>query len=351
MRLLIVDDEIWSRQLVKNILNWREYGFGEICEAGNGEEAIKILEDKHIDLIITDMRMPKIDGALLLQYLRDCGYDSEVIVMSGYEDYKYLHEALKTKAIDYLLKPVVKRELISAVQTGIERINENQSYQYIEEILRRDDLKNDFNKYYQIKNQIYKALITFDEKELILSIETLEKFFLEIKINENLVKYIYADLLRFTAKLYRDYNIEGFIKISDNKPEIQKIIGSIMHISKMIVDAIKPRKVDVFAVQKYIDSHFSETISLADIAVIFHVSKEYLSRLFKKEVGVSVQNYVTDKRIDYSKRLLIRHTSLSISTVCIMSGYSDLQYFYRVFKKRTNSTPIEFRRNNINIIQ
>lgn len=351
MRLLIVDDEVWSRQLIKNILKWDEYGFNEIYEAGNGEEAITILEKRQINLIITDMRMPKIDGALLLQYLRDRGYDSEVIVMSGYEDYKYLHEALKTKAIDYLLKPVIKHELISAVQTGIERISENQSYQYIEEILRRDDLKNDFNKYYEVKNRIFKSLINIDEKELVLAIELLEKLFLEIKINDNLVQYIFSDLQRFTSKLYRDYNIDGFTVVTSDNPKIERIISSIMHISKTIKESLIPKKIDVFSVQKYIDNHFSETISLADIAVIFHVSKEYLSRLFKKEVGVSVQNYVTDKRIEYSKRLLVRHSSLSISTVCIMSGYRDLQYFYRVFKKRTCSTPIEYRNSNINIIQ
>lgn len=351
MKLLIVDDEIWSRQLIKNILKWHEYGFDEIYEAGNGEEAITLLKQKQINLIITDMRMPKIDGALLLQHLRDSGYDSEVIVMSGYEDYKYLHEALKTKAIDYLLKPVVKKELISAVETGIERIVENQSYQYIEDILRRDDLKNDFNRYYLIKNHIFKSLITFEEKELIQSIDTLEKFFLDIETNDNLVQYIFSDLKRFTKKLYKDYNIKGFADISNDHHKIETIITRIMHISKIINETSVLKKIDVFAVQKYIDNYFSEAISLADIAAIFHVSKEYLSRLFKKEVGVSVQNYVTDKRIEYSKRLLSRHSSLSVTTISIMSGYSDLQYFYRVFKKRTNLTPIEYRECNINIIQ
>ncbi len=349
MRLLIVDDEIWSRQLIKKVLPWIEYGFNEIIEASNGLEAIKVYKSKQIDLTITDMRMPGLDGAQLLQYIRSNDYNTEVIVMSGYEDYKYLHEALKTKAIDYLLKPVVKQDLIKAVRTGIDKINENLNYTYIEELLQREDLKHEFNKYYEIKNSIFKGLVTSNEVELLMSIEKFEQECFQTEVSNSITKYILSDMTRFIQKINKDYIITEQTIIQTQFQSFAEIKDSILIISEMIKDSSTYKKIDVLEVQKYIDNHFTEAISLSDIADMFHISKEYLSRLFKKEVGDSVQNYVLDRRINYSKKLLKRHQTLSISTISVMSGYTDIQYYYRVFKKRTGNTPLEYRNTGISI--
>lgn len=349
MRLLIVDDEVWSRQLIKKILPWVDFGFNEIMEAGNGVEAIEIYKNKQIDLTITDMRMPGIDGAQLLQYIRNNDYNTEVIVMSGYEDYKYLHEALKTKAIDYLLKPVVKQDLIKAVHSGIDRINENLSYTYIEEILEREDLKHEFNKYYEIKNSLYKGLSTSNEVEWLKSLEVLEKECFQREIDDSFTKYILADMSRFIIKIYKDYMMNGSLLVQRQLQSFAEVKESVVKIAVTIKESRSYQRIDLLEVQKYIDNHFTETISLTDIADIFHVSKEYLSRLFKKEVGISVQNYVLDRRINYSKKLLKRHNSLSISTISVMSGYTDLQYYYRVFKNRTGMTPVAYRNTEISI--
>ncbi len=125
----------------------------------------------------------------------------------------------------------------------------------------------------------------------------------------------------------------------------------IMKICVHIKDITLKEKIDILDIQKYIDNHFYETINLVDIAKKYHVSKEHLSRIFKKEVGVSVQNYIIEKRIEYAKRLLMRNGLLSIKTISIMSGYLDLQYFYRVFKRKVGVTPSDYRTSNINIIQ
>lgn len=351
MRLLIVDDELWSRQLIKKVIHWNDYGFNELSEATNGEEAITLLEKYPFSLIITDMRMPKVDGAQLLQYVREHDYSCEIIVMSGYEDYKYLHEALKTKAIDYLLKPVVKAELVSAVKRATDIIKENQSYEYIEEILRNEDLKFELNKYYELKNIIYKALITVDEKKLLTELDQLEDLIKSKEMNNQLSEFIYTDMHRFLIRLEDEYYLEGAINHNYSAFNFTSLQKSLLMMMQAIIDKDVYKKVQILDVQKYIDNHFTESITLADIADIYHVSKEHLSRLFKKQVGMSVQQYITNKKITYAKRLLKKHQALSISTVSVMSGYIDVQYFYRVFKKETMLTPIQFRDKNINIIQ
>lgn len=351
MKLLIVDDEVWSRQLIKKIVDWNTYGINEILEASNGEEAITIFKENNIALTITDMRMPVIDGAELLRYIREEDILTEVIVMSGYEDYKYLHEALKTKAVDYLLKPVVKEELINAINNAIDRINETHSYKHIEEILRREDLRNEFNSYYELKNLLFKSLITVKENQLIQYLDEIEDKFIKTQLSEKFVEFVVLDLNRLVHRLYKDYSMKESSVIELNEMGYSEIRDEILKICIRIKDVSYKSKIDILDIQKYIDNHFYETINLVDIAKKYHVSKEHLSRLFKKEVGVSVQNYIIEKRIEYSKRLLMRNGMLSIKTISIMSGYLDLQYFYRVFKRKVGITPSKYRNDNINIIQ
>lgn len=350
MQVLIVDDEVWSRQLIKKVVDWTSLGFTEVYEASNGKEAISILEDKPIALTITDMRMPNLDGADLMKHIRSKDYQTEIIVMSGYEDYNYLHEALKTKAIDYLLKPIVKSELLQAVERAIDIILENQGYKHIEEVLQNEDLKFELNKYYEIKNLLYKALIVCDQKKLILQLDRLET--LLRKENQNpLFDYMMIDMSRFIARLYKEYKMKEFDQETIDKQSFDDMQERLFKIMDVIVNKEVYKKVQILDVQTYIDAHYTESITLADIAEIFHVSKEHLSRLFKKQVGTSVQQYITNKKIAYAKYLMKKHSSLSISTVSVMSGYIDLQYFYRVFKKETGLTPVKYKSMNINIIQ
>jgi len=287
----------------------------------------------------------------LLQYIREEDILTEVIVMSGYEDYKYLHEALKTKAVDYLLKPVVKEDLIKAIKTALDRINETHSYKHIEEILRREDLRSEFNAYFEVKNLLFKSLIATKENQLIEYLDQLEKRFIKSTLSDKFVEFIVLDMNRFVHRLYKDYSLMNQENLDVAAMDFYEIRDEIVKICIYIKEISMRQKIDTFEIQKYIDNHFYETINLVDIAEKYHVSKEHLSRLFKKEVGVSVQNYIIDKRIEYSKRLLMRNGMLSIKTISIMSGYLDLQYFYRVFKKKVGVTPMEYRNDNINIIQ
>lgn len=93
---------------------------------------------------------------------------------------------------------------------------------------------------------------------------------------------------------------------------------------------------------QYIQSNFTENISLNDIAEELEISTYYLSRLFKSKTGMNYIDYLTDIRLTYAKHLLIE-TNESIQNVCITSGYMDPNYFSRIFKKRVGVTPREYK--------
>lgn len=92
----------------------------------------------------------------------------------------------------------------------------------------------------------------------------------------------------------------------------------------------------------WIDSHTGEKISLKDVAYEFNYSREYLSRYFKQEMGVTMQEYINRAKIDSAKTLL-RSTDLSTATISQRLGFEDTKYFFRLFKKYEHVTPREYR--------
>ncbi len=92
----------------------------------------------------------------------------------------------------------------------------------------------------------------------------------------------------------------------------------------------------------YIDQNFSKDLSLDDVSRSVNISPYYFSKLFKEEAGENFIEYLTKIRIAHAKDLL-KNPALSIKEICIMSGYSDPNYFSRIFKKQENVTPSEYR--------
>jgi YesN/AraC family two-component response regulator len=96
-------------------------------------------------------------------------------------------------------------------------------------------------------------------------------------------------------------------------------------------------------IKEYIESHFSEKITLDNLAAQFYINKFYLSRLFKEQFGISVNNYLLQLRTTRAKQLL-RFSDLSIEQIGQRCGMDDANYFSRMFKKIEGSTPGEYRR-------
>jgi two-component system, response regulator YesN len=106
MKALIVDDEKHVREGLLLLAEWEKYGIDTILEAEDGEEAIKLINEYHPEIIFTDMRMPKRDGINLLKWIHSSNLNSKTIVVSGYDDFEYLRNAIYYKSFDYLLKPI-----------------------------------------------------------------------------------------------------------------------------------------------------------------------------------------------------------------------------------------------------
>ncbi|MEF3302971.1 response regulator transcription factor [Paenibacillus sp. GYB003] len=125
MNVLIVDDEPIIRVGLKALVDWERHGFRLAGEAADGVEALEQLRSKPIDIVITDIRMPRMDGLALMREAKAVRGDVGLLVLSCLDDFAYVKEAMKLGAQDYILKPTMEpEELLAILQTVRAKLDE-----------------------------------------------------------------------------------------------------------------------------------------------------------------------------------------------------------------------------------
>jgi len=136
VKLLVVDDEDFTREGIADSLQGN-YGIVDIAQADCGESAIEVINSFKPDIMITDVRMPRMDGIELASRVRDMMPDCKIIFMSGYSDKTYLKSAISLKALNYIEKPIDLEELRDALrQAGTLRLEEMKSLQHADHLTR-----------------------------------------------------------------------------------------------------------------------------------------------------------------------------------------------------------------------
>lgn len=125
-RLLVADDEYWTREKLRSMLNWEEYQIVFMKPAENGEEVLTRLQEEQVDILITDINMPFVNGVELVKVVKEKYPQVVVFVVSGYDDFSYVKETLMAGAINYLLKPVSKVDLVNAISNALEIIGKQE---------------------------------------------------------------------------------------------------------------------------------------------------------------------------------------------------------------------------------
>lgn len=115
-KIIIVDDEEEIRLGIIKKIDWKSYGFQIIGEAENGQEALEKAEKLQPDIIMTDIRMPFMDGLELGKKLSEVMPSSKIIVFSGCDDFEYAQKAIRLNVIEYVLKPINSVELIEMLK-------------------------------------------------------------------------------------------------------------------------------------------------------------------------------------------------------------------------------------------
>ena len=163
-------------------------------------------------------------------------------------------------------------------------------------------------------------------------------------------KYSSAQMAMDAAIKYgldKDKMLDAYYKL----PMIDKqCIDSAISLLKMLIYYITSEKffrydhsVQFDSIDKYIEDHICEKITVEDICNHFHIPRHLLYATFEKEAGDSIQEYIIKKRIRKAQHML-RNTNMSVSQISIRVGYPEYNYFFRIFKERTGTTPLQYRK-------
>ncbi len=155
LKVYIADDEEVVRQGLKNIIDWEGLGFDICGEASNGLVAYNDIKKLLPDLILVDIRMPKLQGLDLASQLREDGFTGHIIVLSGYSEFKYAQEAIRCDVDYYLTKPIEEEELYTSVQN-------------IKNLIQKQQIHTEHHNYYQekAKAKIIEDMMKIEGKSL-----------------------------------------------------------------------------------------------------------------------------------------------------------------------------------------
>lgn len=153
---IIADDENKVAQLIKKLVSWDELGMDLIAITHNGSEALELIRKYQPDVVITDIRMPEIDGLELIRQVKELKLGTKFVVISGYRYFEYAHSALKYGVEDYLIKPINKDEL-NQVLRKITKEKLNDMRNHSNQVLIQDQLHKSRNA---LHRELVEKLIT-----------------------------------------------------------------------------------------------------------------------------------------------------------------------------------------------
>jgi two-component system response regulator YesN len=200
--VFITDDEISIREGLKCIIDWESLGFTICGEAGNGSDALSEILAKQPDLVLLDIRMPKMHGIDVIIAAREHGFTGKFILLSGYSDFGYAQTAIRYGVDFYLTKPIDEDELSQAI------VN-------VKSVLDQERQNDKYVNQYKIKakNVIIQELLTnsFSEEDSSLSTEDVKQLNLDAQVYQVVIyenfnrkisdlAYDFADLLKITNK-------------------------------------------------------------------------------------------------------------------------------------------------------
>ncbi|MFF2483869.1 response regulator [Paenibacillus sp. NPDC058071] len=532
IKVVIADDENKPRKAVVNMGNWNDLGL-VYAEVTNGTELVEYVAKYRPEIVVTDLRMPGISGVELLQALRDYDEQIQVIVISGYDEFEYMKQAIVTKVVDYLMKPFSKEQLNSALSKAINeveslrqrRLQTELAIQYYKEeamtqlsegrafnmdnfreltgIPLREELfyqvtmlrianftylskrfgsdhkllsfevTNVLNKLIEKRGIVFQSggedyecgmLLYRNSIDLDYTKTLLEEIVAQLRTSLNIGVFIgagecyygvsqigdsYQEALLALKRssfrqgggigLYRELNITsltdtllsdqgkkidllGVAVLNGNMGyirewikscyteiaalpmiqitsmtdllmriwrELEQLVGSeyidivdrprllkkAQEIEQQLqveleltalrelcfsfiseVELITKRKQSyqdweqgvIYDIRAYIENHFNEKVSLQDLADRFYISRESISRLYKKIFGTNLFNHIIQLKIDQAKLMLMDERHVKVREIVDMLGFTDESHFSKTFKKYTGQSPSAYRNKYTN---
>lgn len=342
MKIILVDDDRMALDGISRMLHWDRFGGQLMGCATSGDEAVTLLEEHHPDVVISDIRMPGMDGLDLARYLYEHCPNTRMILISGHGEFEYAQRALQYQVTDYILKPITRAKLNSLEERlaaiSAELTADVPPWYACDEALRTQVSqalhKGDMAAMGEllISNDVFRSL---SDRRDVLGIQLLNYLFL---YQEELGKD------RASLDAMRQKAMEEYWKLTTQQERLAYLATQYYD----LMEYAETRKSEYanpivsYCLQAIQDNYSDSNFNISNLADTLHLSLSYLSTVFKNATGQNISNYLSARRLERAQALL-RDASIPIKDVCFSSGYDDPRYFAKFFKKHTCMTPSEFR--------
>lgn len=391
-KILIVDDEYLVRRGLRETVDWSVLDAEIVAECENGRQAIAEVERCRPDLIISDVRMPVMDGLAMAEKLAEMNFDGAVIFYSGYSDFEYVRKAMEYGVSGYVLKPeendLLTRKAAETIAVLEERRKKSNALQslssgaaYIKEIYFRkleegvDDrsLRDQlsvlnislprsgtllYGKALRMLDaafeELYRALLRALDNFKAVGDCSREKFIIVTGLTD-------ADALRECAeRLYGEcgknasfacVGLSGAFgadadlctAAAQAKAAASPVfeVGGVFSFAEAGMRGGKKLKKIAEDALALIVAHYSEKITVKWAADKLFISESHLMHEFKEETGATFNECLTYYRIAKAKELLAQG-KMRINEIAAAVGFADGRYFGQVFKERVGITPSEY---------
>ncbi len=220
LKVFLAEDEFIIREGIKNNIDWQAYGYEFCGEASDGELAFPLIQKTRPDILITDIKMPFVDGLALSRLVKKELPETEIIILSGYEEFDYAKEAIQIGVARYLLKPINGETLLQEIDSVAEIILGKQKEKEIREKYQKEMEENSLRD----QMDLFQHLVTGDcSMEELLSV---------------------ADKL--DLKIMAPWYSIVLLKIQSMKHDYEEYSGSIVAVDERIVKLAEPEHVLIF---------------------------------------------------------------------------------------------------------
>lgn len=350
-RLVIVEDEELIRSSIARLVPWADWGFEVSGLFADGRSAIEHLQHHGADVVLTDVIMYDVSGIDLAHWVHTHAPQTQVVILSGHQDFRFAQEAMAYGVRSYLLKPIDVDELEALfVRIGEELTKQKQADTASLPIVYFGE--EGFAQVTQTAMRIAQEMT----ETTVDSIQPLcaQYAALIAPAPPNVKLCCLSDLL---TRIYQRIQEAG-ISLSavlphetlsarldqlDAQHMMDEATGLLCDLYTSVCQFKQTGSSVVEQIKRYISKHLSEKITVDDIARSVYLSSGYVSRAFRLQCGESLMDYVIRLRMQRAAEL-IASGRYTIAEIASMSGYPDRAYFHRSFKKWMGCTVREYMR-------
>ncbi|WP_135556306.1 response regulator transcription factor [Paenibacillus cymbidii] len=341
--VMIVDDEYPVKVNLRSMIDGAGLPFRVADEAENGEEAYRLALRTKPQLIVTDIMMPVMDGLELIGKLRSSGLETEIVIVSGYNDFAYAQQAIRFGVKRYLLKPIDDGQLLACLRELEQELRHEE---------RQRTEQSEWVWFCKTRGErLAEQLWTLNEEEAELTLAEIRRMFADRQLTlavvhqcyRNLLQFVFGELATRSDKPFAAAR-ETLLPAGEAAPDdaVSAIVARLFAELRQIRQHGHRKKVQD-ALQLIRQTYSDEGLSLPTLAASVDLSPSRLSGLLREETGRSFTQLLTEVRMEQAM-LLLGNASAKTYEIALEVGYSDYSYFTKAFKKYCGLTPMDYRK-------